>query len=406
MSGFISGRLDRIGEYMQRTFIEPGKIAGCQVIVARGGEIGLSDQWGFADVERERPITSDTIFRTMSNTKAITATAAMALFEEGRFRLDDPLKHHLPGWRDQRVWVSGRGRDMITEPLGRPVTIRDVLRHTAGLTYGSALQTPPAGVEVHPVDEAYQELRVDLGRNVPMAEFIDRISQVPLRYQPGQGWMYSMASDVVGALVEAVSGQPFDEFLKSRILDPLGMRDTAFHVPDEKLNQFSASYRPGRDQQIVLHDDPETSVYRKKPVFSSGGGGLVGTASDYFRFCEMIRRGGELDGVRVLSPRTVRMMCANHLPDGRDIASMSEGLFVERGNDGVGYGLGFATTFDPIKSGSLADNDVFWGGLHSTLFWIDPVADLTVVFMTQLFPARTYDFRGPLRSLVYSALTE
>lgn len=406
MSGFIPGRLKRVGEHFNRYFIDPGKIAGCQAIVARGGEIELQDQWGYADVERDKKIEEDTIFRIMSNTKAVTATAAMILLEEGRFRLEDPLKWHLPNWKDPEVWVSGRGDKMVTEPARRPVTVRDVLRHTAGLTYGEALGVNSFGGDVHPVNEVYQKEKVDLGRSVPSKEFIDRICRTPLRYQPGEAWAYSMASDVVGALVESVSGQWLGDFFEERIFGPLGIKDTAFHVPEDKVSRFAASYRRGEDGKITLFDDPEASVYLKKPVFCSGGGGLVGTAPDYFRFLEMIRREGELDGARILSPRAVRLMRVNHLPGNRDIASMSEGLFVERGNEGVGYGLGFAMTFDPVKSGTLADNDVYWGGLHSTLFWIDPVADLTVVFMVQLFPARTYDFRGPLRSLIYSSLAD
>lgn len=406
MSGFLTGRLARIGDYMRREFIDTGKIAGCQALVARGGEVGLFDQWGLADIERGRPIAPDTIFRIMSMTKPLTATALMILLEEGRFRLDDPVRAFLPAFRNARVYVSGAGQDMVTEPARRPLTVRDMLRHTAGLTYGHALEPMRPDETVHPVEQAYLDAKVDLARNVPMMTFVDRIAQVPLLYHPGEGWTYSMASDVGGALVEAISGQRYEVFLRERVLGPLQMHDTDFSVPDGKADRFAASYRRGRDGRLVLFDDPETSAYRAVPEFCSGGGGLVGTTPDYFRFCEMIRRGGELDGERILSPRAVRLMTTNHLPGGADIAGMSRNLFQERGNDGVGYGLGFAMTFDPVKSGTLADNDVFWAGFHCTLFWVDPIADLSVVFMTQFMPARVYDFRGPLRSLVYSSLAD
>ena len=402
---FLEGRLDRIGEFFTREFIDTGKIAGCQVVVARGGEVGLFDQWGVANIERAEPLRRESIWRIMSMTKPVTVTCLMMLFEEGGFRLDDPLSKHLPGWREQRVWVSGRGKDMVTEPLKRDVTVRDMLRHTSGLTYGHALYPVAEGEIVHPVDEVYMESGVTLARDGSMEEFIDRISQVPLRYQPGEGWMYSMSSDVVGALVEAISGEKLSAFMRARIFEPLGMDDTAFWVPEEKRDRFTTCYSRGPDGGLVVYDSPDDSVYNTDPAFCAGGMGLVSTSPDFLRFAEMIRRGGELDGVRLLSPRSTRLMLTNNLPGGLDIATISAGLFEERGNDGVGYGLGFATTFDPVRAGSIADNDCYWGGLHSSLFWIDPVAELSVIFMVQFMPARVHDFRGPMRSLVYSSLT-
>lgn len=188
------------------------------------------------------------------------------------------------------------------------------------------------------------------------------MGKVPLRYQPGEGWMYSVATDVCGALVEVLSGQSFDRFLRERILDPLGMHDTAFSVPGPKLARFAACYRRSRDKRLLLSDDPHTSAFREEPTFFSGGGGLVGTTADYLRFCEMLRRHGELDGVRILSPRAVRLMRANHLPAGQDIARLSRGLFVEPGNEGIGFGLGVATMIDPVRAGSLSDAEYYWGG--------------------------------------------
>jgi CubicO group peptidase (beta-lactamase class C family) len=406
MKGFIPGRLERVEEHLTRAYVEPGKIAGCQVLVARGGEIALQRELGFADRERNKALAPDTIFRIYSMTKPVTAVALMMLFEEGRFQLRDPIARFLPGWRDSRVWVSGAGPGMETVPAKRLITVRDLLSHTSGLTYGNTLKGVDVGVSAHPVDQAYDAAGVHLGGRKTLVEFAAKVAQVPLRYQPGEGWMYSVASDVCGALVEAISGQRFDRFLEERIFAPLGMRDTGFSVPKDKLSRFAACYRRTSNKQLALSDDPQTSSYGVPPEFLSGGGGLVSTTADYYRFCEMLRRGGELNGVRLLSPRTVRLMSSNHLPGGSDIAQAAKGLFVEPGNEGIGYGLGFATTIDAVAASSLGQGDIYWAGVASTTFWVDQHADLVVIFMTQLTPARLFNFRGQLRSLVYSALDD
>lgn len=406
MKGFISGRLKRIEAHLQRAYVGPGKIAGCQVLVARGGEIALQSELGFADRERNIALAPDTIFRIYSMTKPVTAVALMMLYEEGRFQLRDPVARFLPGWRESRVWVSGAGEAMETVAAKRPVTVRDLLSHTSGLTYGNTLKGVGVGVSEHPVDQAYAAAGVQLGGQQTLSEFAAKVGRVPLRYQPGEGWMYSVASDVCGALVEAISGQRFDRFLDERIFAPLGMRDTGFSVPQEKLARFAACYRRNSSKQLALSDDPRTSSYAAPAGFLSGGGGLVSTTADYFRFCEMLRRGGELDGVRLLSPRTVQLMSSNHLPGGVDMARAAQGLFVEPGNEGIGYGLGFATTIDAVAAGSLGEGDIYWAGVASTTFWVDRHAELVVIFMTQLTPARLFDFRGQLRSLVYSSLAD
>jgi CubicO group peptidase (beta-lactamase class C family) len=218
--------------------------------------------------------------------------------------------------------------------------------------------------------------------------------------------MYSLSTDVCGALVEAISGMSFDRFLHERIFGPLGMRDTGFSVPPEKLARFAACYRRGEDKRLELADDPQTSLYREHPKFISGGGGLVSTIADYHRFAEMLRRGGELDGAHILAPRTLRLMRQNHLPGGQDLTQLAIGAFSETANEGVGFGLGFAATIDSVAAGSLSHGEFYWGGAASTIFWVDPSADLVVIFMTQLIPSRTFDFRGQLKSLVYSALDD
>jgi CubicO group peptidase (beta-lactamase class C family) len=406
MHGFIPGRLERITTHLNQHYIDRGKIAGCQVLVARGGEVAYQREFGLLDRERGKPLGRDTIFRIYSMTKPITSVALMMLFEEGRFRLSDPVGNVFPEWREQRVWVSGEGDQMLTEAAKRPVTFRDLLSHTGGITYGNVLATLGAEQSLHPVDQVYRKLRIRRDRDETLAEFTKKLGQVPLRFQPGERWMYSLSTDVCGALVEALSGLRFDRFLQERIFEPLGMRDTGFSVPPEKLGRFAACYRRGGDKRLELADDPQTSQYREHPKFLSGGGGLASTIADYHRFAEMLRREGELDGVHILAPRTLRLMRQNHLPGGQDLTRLAIGAFSETANEGVGFGLGLASTIDPVAAGSLSDGEFYWGGAASTIFWVDPQADLVVIFMTQLIPSRTFDFRGQLKSLVYSALDD
>jgi CubicO group peptidase (beta-lactamase class C family) len=218
--------------------------------------------------------------------------------------------------------------------------------------------------------------------------------------------MYSLSTDVCGALAEKISGQRFDKYLQEHIFGPLGMKDTSFQVAAGKQDRFCANYQRGADKQLRLIDDPAKSDYLAEPSFFSGGGGLTGTTEDYLRFCEMIRRGGELDGERVLGPRTIKLMRQNHLKDGKDLTQMAIGGFSETANEGVGFGLGFATTLDTVKSGSIAAGDFYWGGAASTIFWVDDVEDLSVVFMTQLMPSGAFNFRGQLKSIIYSSIVE
>ncbi|MFN3523186.1 MAG: serine hydrolase domain-containing protein [Phenylobacterium sp.] len=403
-TGLDAGRLERIGEHLERNYIEPGKIAGCQVTVARRGHVAYFKSFGRMDIERNKPMADDAIFRIYSMTKPITSVALMTLFEKGYFQLNDPVSRFVPSWKNHRVWISGEGADMVTEAPRRPVSFRDVLSHTSGLTYGGGL--PGVGIQ-HPVDKIYRELKVrSVGGADPMHVFLDKLGQVPLLFQPGERWMYSLATDVCGALVEVISGKPFAEYLKDEIFEPLGMQDTAFHVPPEKLERFCANYQRGPDKKLKLIDDPQASQFGQDPGFKSGGGGLTGTSADYLRFCEMLRRGGELEGQRILGPRTLEMMHMNHLPGGKDLTQLALGTFSETANEGVGFGLGFASTMGQVETGSLGAGDYYWGGAASTIFWVDPKEDLVVVFMTQLMPSGTFNFRGQLKSIVYSAIVD
>lgn len=402
-TGFDAGRLHRIEEHLDRYYVSTGKIAGAQVAVGRHGRVAHHCSLGMRDRERGVPIGDDTIFRIYSMTKPLTSIALMQLFERGLFQLDDPVSRFYPSWKRHRVWVSGDGDDMVTEPAHRGITFRDLLSHTSGLTYGGLLMGMPA----HPIDRVYQANRIrSVGVSTTMDEFMEKLSAVPLRFQPGTAYQYSLATDACGALVERISGQPFDEYLHEHVIGPLGMVDTAFQVPADKAHRFAASYQRNPDKTTTLLDDPTTSIYLQPPAFVSGGGGLAGTVADYTRFCEMLRRGGELDGHRIIGPRTLELMRMNHLPGGLDLASHDVELLARYGSAGVGFGLGFASTIDQITTGSLGGHDYYWGGAASTVFWVDPVDDLWVVFATQLMPSVSFDFRGQLRSLVYSAISE
>jgi CubicO group peptidase (beta-lactamase class C family) len=399
-AGFDAARLERITGHLERNYVERGKIAGCQVLVSRHGVPAYFRSLGSMDLERAKPMRDDTIFRIYSMTKPITSVALMQLYEQGHFQLNDPVSRIVPSWRDHKVWVSGDKEEMVTKEPDSPVTFRHVLSHTGGLTYGGTN---------HPVDKVYRREQVMRreGEGETLTTFVDKLSRVPLMYEPGTRWMYSLSTDVCGALVEIISGQRFDEYLREHIFEPLGMVDSAFHVDDSKVDRFAANYQRQPDKTLKLIDDPERSNYLHEPTFFSGGGGLTGTIADYARFCEMLRRGGELDGQRILGPRTLELMTKNHLAGGSgDLASMAVGAFSETAYEGVGFGLGFATTIGEVEAGTLGAGDYYWGGAASTIFWVDPVEDMYVVFMTQLMPSATFNFRGQLKNIIYSAIVE
>ncbi|MBI2760874.1 MAG: beta-lactamase family protein [Chloroflexi bacterium] len=401
--GFSADRLDRITAHLDKHYIHPGKIAGCQTLVARHGQIAHFSSLGSMDLERHKPMADDTIFRIYSMTKPITSVALMQLYEQGHFQLNDAVSRVIPEWRDHKVWVSGEGADMVTRAPERPLTFRHVLSHSGGLTYGAALD--PAG-PLHPVDRAYQEQGVRRGEGETLRDLIEKLARVPLRYEPGERWMYSLSTDVCGYLVEAISGQRFDQYLQEHIFGPLGMTDTSFHVAPDKVGRFAANYQRRPDKTLQVVDDPATSTYLKQPSFFSGGGGLTSTIADYHRFCEMLRRGGELDGARILGPRTIGLMTKNHLAGNRDLTQMAIGGFSETANEGVGFGLGFAMTLSEVATGALGEGDYYWGGAASTIFWVDPKEDLAVIFMTQLMPSGTFNFRGQLKNIIYSAIVD
>jgi CubicO group peptidase (beta-lactamase class C family) len=395
-AGFSATRLERITDHLNRNYVEPGKIAGCQVAVSRHGHLAYFRSLGLMDRERNRPMLDDTIFRIYSMTKPITSVALMQLYEQGHFQLNDPVHRVIPSWRDQQVYVEGEGEHMVLRKPATPMTFRHVLSHTAGLSYGATK---------HPVDKVYRANRIRRDQGETLETFVGKLANVPLHFTPGERWMYSYATDVCGHLVEAISGQPLDEYFAAHIFEPLGMTDTAFFVAPEKQDRFAANYERAADKSLKLLDDPEKSAYLARPSFLSGGGGLTGTTADYLRFCEMLRSGGRLGDARIIGSRTLDLMTRNHLTGG-DLSTMAVGAFSETAYDGVGFGLGFAMSLDEVATGALGEGDYYWGGAASTIFWVDPKEDLVAVFMTQLMPSATFNFRGQLKNIIYGAIED
>jgi CubicO group peptidase (beta-lactamase class C family) len=397
--GLSAARLDRITKWMHH-WVDSGRLPGMTVAIMRKGELAYAQTHGKADLERNKPMRPDTIVRIYSMTKPLTSTAIMMLYEEGRFQLDDPISKFIPAFKNPRVYAGGSRGKIDSVPAEREINFRDLLTHTSGLTYGF--------MESNPVDALYRAK--DNGVDFQTAEtslrsVVDRLATFPLIAQPGKAWNYSVATDVLGCLVEVISGQPFEKFLVEKVLKPLGMADTDFHVPQDKHDRFAANYQAGAGGKLEVIDDPAKSRYLKPRKVNSGGGGLVSTASDYLRFCKFMLNKGELDGVRLLGRKTVELMTMNHLKG--DMADMGMPRFSESTYYGTGFGLGFSVTIDPAKAHILGTPGEFaWGGAASTAFWIDPVEDMAVVLLTQLMPSSTYPIRRELRVLTYQAIVD
>ncbi|MFM9862050.1 MAG: serine hydrolase domain-containing protein [Micropepsaceae bacterium] len=398
--GLSSTRLERIDQFLQRKYIDTGKIPCAQTLVWRRGEIAHFSTIGMADVARKKKAADDTIFRIYSMTKPITSIAFMQLVEQGLVSLDEPVHKYIPAWKDLGVFAGGGGTTPFrTKAPERPMLIVDLLRHTSGLTYGFQESTN--------VDAAYRKVKIgQIEKSGTLESMIEALAKLPLEFSPGTAWNYSVSTDVLGYLVGIVSGQKFEDYLRTKIFKPLGMADTDFHVHPGKEPRLAACYLPAKGG-MELQDDPAKSPYLEPPSFISGGGGLVSTANDYLRFCRMVLNGGSLDSVQIVSPKTIELMTMNHLPGAKDLPSLSRSLFSEVTYSGVGFGLGFSVALDPAKTmipGTVGEFS--WGGAASTSFWIDPKEELIAIFMTQLIPSSFYPIRRELRTLVYSAFTE
>ena len=413
-AGFSVQRLSRVDGLLER-YVEGGHLAGAIGLIYRKGHIAYCNAIGQRELETGLPMTEETIFRIYSMTKPITSVAALMLFEDGHFLLDDPVALFLPEFADVQV-CTGDLQNRV--PPDRPSTIKDLLMHTAGLSYGWDQDSP--------VEQLYRR-SVGSRQNLPLEKFVQELAALPLLYHPGTRWLYSFATDVLGRLVEVISGKTLDDFFRQEIFKPLAMTDTGFHVPADSLERFSACYcppggfslgsdlgrntsthgQPDEDQQdseptIELHEASRDGRFTKPPVFLSGGGGLVSTPSDYLRFSQMLLNGGMLDGNRLLSPKTVELMRANHLP--------AELIPIGIGNDvraGYGFGLGVSVLMDLPATSTPGSVGIYgWGGAASTQFWIDPVEEMLGIFMTQFMPAGYYPVAREFRVAAYQALVD
>lgn len=395
---FDTARLSRIDTHFQQ-YVDEGRLAGWQVLVGQHHEVVHSSTYGLADIEAGRPVTDDTLWRIYSMTKPIASVAAMALWERGLFELTDEVSRFIPAFAELQVYTGGSNTKSYAEPASEPIRMWHLLTHTSGLTYGF--------MQMHPVDAMYRAAGFDFGNppGLDLAGVCDRLAGLPLRFQPGTAWGYGLSTDVLGRVLEVICGKPLDAVLEELVLGPLGMTDTRWWVEGPDLDRLAALYATVEGN--LFRYDTLGAAALSKPAVLSGGGGLVSTAADYWRFCRMLHAGGELDGNRVLGPRTLALMGRNHLPGGKDLAQLNSGGFAETVFDGVGFGLGFAHVLDPTPGKSAASaGELYWGGLASTAFWIDRSTGVTGAFYTQLMPSSTYPIRSQLRQLVYSALLD
>ncbi len=399
--GLSTVRLGNVKRLVQG-YVDDGKFPGAISVVARRGKVVHSETFGQMDVDAGQPMVQDTIFRIYSMTKPIVSVALMTLYEEARFQLDDPASKFIPELKDLKVFAAGTVDEYQVRDAAREMTVRDLLTHTSGLVSGG---------EATPVGQLYQkaELRGSPSSGT-LAGMIAKLARLPLHCDPGAQWNYGISTDLVGYLCEAISGTPLDQFIEERVLSPLGMSDTGFHVPERSVGRFAANYRRGANGEpsYVLIDRPDSSsAYTHPRTYFSGAGGMVSTAADYMRFCKMLANGGELDGSRILGTRTLQFMTMNHLPGGRDLAGMGQSRFTETTMEGIGFGLGFAVLLDPSTAQVIGTpGEYYWGGAASTAFFVSPREDLIMLFLTQLMPSSSYPIRRELRAAIYSSIID
>ncbi|MEU1056743.1 serine hydrolase domain-containing protein [Streptomyces sp. NPDC005876] len=397
-AGLDGKALDGLDRHFARE-VDEGRLPGFLVAVARGGRIAHLTTYGRRDIAAGLPVQADTLWRIYSMTKPVTAVAVLILLEEGRLSLDDPVAAYLPAFAEPRVYARGAAPDVTTRPAAGPVLIRHLLTHTAGLTFGF--------YHAHPVDALYRAagLESSVLPGADLAETVDLYASLPLQFDPGTEWNYSVASNVLGRLVEVVSGRPLDEFFAERIFRPLGMTDAGFQVTDEQAGRLAELYGEQDGGGIA----PVAGLpLRGRPRFLSGSGGLVASAYDVHRFTELLRRRGEVDGTRLLAPATVDLMTRNHLPGGADLRAFgSRPAHDEPGNDGVGFGLGVSVVTDPARTRVPSGLGAYgWSGVATTTFWVDPGRELTVQFLTQVRPRSSHTVFRDLKRLVHEAVRD
>ena len=398
--GFSEDRLGRIAPFLAQTYIDSGRLPNAQLVVARDGQPVHYARLGTMGDDR-RELRDDALFRIASMTKPVTSVAFMQLVEQCKVALEEPVTKVFPEFADLRIYAGGGGSiPFAPGKPAHPMRFVDLLTHMSGLTYG--LQNR------NNIDAVYREHNFDFARDhLDSDEFIAKLSKLPLEFAPGEGWNYSVSTDVLGVAVERISGMRLGDYFEKHIFAPLGMTDTGFGVAEGQSERLvdAYAYRPGQAPRMI--NAGATSKLNQQGTFDSGGGGLIGTIADYHRFATMLLNGGELDGARILSPKTVRLMRTNHLPNDADLTEMSSSLFSEANNAGTGFGLGFAMVIDPAKTlMPSSPGEFYWGGAYSTAFFVDPVERITMVFMTQVYPSSAYPIRRQLKTLIYSALTE
>ncbi len=388
--GFLSDRLDRIGAHIQAKYLDTGKLPCADLLIMRGDEVA----YRFVQNVEE-----DAIFRIMSMTKPVTSIAFMQLVEQGRIALSEPVAKYIPEFANLGVFVAGGGNvPFVSRPTATPMRIIDLMRHTAGFTYGFQ--------ERSNVDAAYRKAELDGWSKHDNDEFVAKLAAIPLEFDPGTAWNYSVATDLLGIIIARVSGLSLGDYLVEHIFSPLGMKDTGFVVPESQASRLPAAYAWHPTEKMKASDKPGAdSSWTRAHKFQSGGGGLASTTGDYLRFCQMLLNGGALDGVQIISPKTLELMTANHLPGGGDLTRHSKALFSEAENAGTGFGLGFACIDDPAATMTLCSKgEFFWGGMYSTSFFIDPVEDIIMIFMTQLMPSSSYPIRREIKTMLYAAM--
>ncbi|NUT42634.1 MAG: beta-lactamase family protein [Thermoactinospora sp.] len=396
--GLDADRLRRIDAHFA-AYVDDGRLPGWLALVSRRGQIAHLSTYGSRDLASGAPVERDTLFRIYSMSKPITSVAAMMLYEEGALELTDPVSRYIPAFADARVHERGPAAAPVTRPALEPVRVWHLLTHTAGLVYGFQHTTV--------VDELYRKAGINRGmpRDLDLAGYADLVAGQPLLFEPGTRWNYSVATDILGRVVEVASGQPFERFLAERIFEPLDMTDTGFFLDPADGDRLATLYNVAPGGGIAPLEMGDLAF--RAPKAPSGGGGLISGARDYHRFTQMLLRGGELDGTRLLGPRTLAYMTRNHLPGGADLDAFGTPVFSEVSYTGVGFGLGFAVVLDAAESKGVASEGEFnWGGAASTTFWVDPAEEMTVIFLTQLMPSNAYPIRSRLRQLVHQAIID
>lgn len=390
--GLSSERLARIAPVMQ-SYIDEKKLAGILTLIARRGKVAHCETYGMQDIEANKPMQVDTIFRIYSMTKTIVSVAAMMLYEENKFHLDDPVTKYIPAFKKLKVYAGPDFTGLKLVDLERDMIIRDLFIHTAGLSYGFFEDTP--------VDKLYRQAKVLYSENT-LETMIEKLADIPLQYQPGRTWRYSVATDVLGYLIQIIANTSLDTLLEERIFKPLGMQETAFYVPEGKHDRFAVNYTLAKEGGLKVLDHPSTSQFSAPRPFLSGGGGLTSTTADYLRFAQMMLNQGHLDGTRLLSRKTVELMTLNHLRPDQMPISLGGNIF-----KGYGFGLGVRVLVDVAQSQMISSLGSYgWSGAANTYYWIDPQEEMVGMVMTQFMPSGHYPLSRDFRALATQAIVD